>query len=243
MNDLLLIAAPAKGKKDHIMSLKEKLDAMRADKEEGRIFPPNVVAQMHKSTAELVASGQAERALKAGDLAPGFVLPDANGAPVSSRELLASGPLVLTFYRGIWCPYCNLDLQALEDVAPRIRALGATLAAVSQQTAPNSRKSQADNNLSFPIFTDRGGETGAAFGIRFRLQDDLVELYKRLKVDLAIINGEPSWTLPMPARYVIGQDGVIVYAEVNPDYTRRPEPDELLPVLECLLEHARPRTD
>ena len=220
------------------MSLRGKLDAMRADKEQGRLFPPDVVALMHKSTADLVATGQAARALKAGYVAPSFVLPDANGAIVPSQDLLAKGPLVLTFYRGVWCPYCNLDLQAIEDVAPRIRALGATLAAVSQQTAPNSRKSQADNKLSFPILTDKGGETGAAFGIRFRLPYDLAELYKRLKVDLSIINGEPSWTLPMPARYVIGQDGVIAYAEVNPDYTRRPEPDELLPVLEHLFEHA-----
>ncbi len=220
------------------MSLKEKLDAMRTAKDEGHIFPPDVVALMHKSTAELVASGQAERALKAGDLAPNFVLPDSNGTLVSSQDLLVKGPLVLTFYRGIWCPYCNLDLQAIEEVAPQIRALGATLVAVSQQTAPNSRKSRADNNLSFPILNDKGGETAAAFGIRFRLQDELIALYKRLKVDLSIINGEPSGTLPMPARYVIGQEGVIAYAEVNPDYTRRPEPDELLPVLERLLKHA-----
>jgi peroxiredoxin len=220
------------------MSLKEKLDAMRTDKEEGRIFPPDVVALMQKSTADLAASGQAERALKAGDLAPSFALPDANGALVSSQDLLAKGPLVLTFYRGVWCPYCNLDLQAIEEVAPRIRALGASLAAMSQQTAPNSRKSQVDNKLSFPILNDKRGETAAAFGIRFRLPDDLMELYKRLKVDLSVINGEPSWTLPMPARYVIGQDGVIAYAEINPDYTRRPEPDELLPVLERLLKQA-----
>jgi peroxiredoxin len=217
------------------MSLKEKLDALRAAKDEGRLFPPDVVALMHKSTADLVASGQAERALKAGDLAPSFVLPDADGTLVSSRDLLARGPLVLTFYRGVWCPYCNLDLKAIEEVAPRIRDLGATLASVSQQTASNSRKSQAANNLSFPILNDKGGETAAAFGIRFRLPDDLIELYKRLKVDLSMINGEPSRTLPMPARYVIGPDGVIAYAEVNPDYTRRPEPDELLPVLERLL--------
>ena len=220
------------------MSLKEKLDALRTEKDGGRVFPPDVVALMHKSTADLIASGQAERALRAGDRAPSFVLPDANGATVSSQELLAKGPLVLTFYRGVWCPYCNLDLQAIEEVAPRIRALGASLVAISQQTAPNSRKSQVDNKLSFPILVDKGGETGAAFGIRFRLPDDLAELYKRLKVDLATINGEPSFTLPMPARYVIGQDGVIAFAEVNPDYTRRPEPDELLPVLQQL--HRQP---
>jgi peroxiredoxin len=220
------------------MSLREKLDAMRIAKNEGRIFPPDVVALMHQSTAELVASGQAEQALKSGDQAPSFVLPNANGALVSSQDLLVKGPLVLTFYRGVWCPYCNLDLQAIEEVAPRIRALGATLAAVSQQTAPNSRRSQIENKLSFPILNDKGGETAAGFGIRFRLQDYLIELYKRLKVDLSTFNGEPSWTLPMPARYVIGQDGVIAYAEVNPDYTRRPEPDELLPVLEQLLKQA-----
>ena len=219
------------------MSLKEKLDALRTAKDEGRIFPPDVVAVMHKSTADLIASGQAERALKAGDPAPSFVLPDANGALVSSQDLLAKGSLVLTFYRGVWCPYCNLDLQAIEEIAPHIRALDATLVAVSQQTASNSRKSQADNKLSFPILNDQGGETAAAFGIRFGLPDELIELYKRLKVDLSTINGEPSWTLPMPARYVIDQEGVIAYAEVNPDYTRRPEPDELLPVLESLLKH------
>jgi peroxiredoxin len=238
MSDPLAVTAHAEKQRITIMSLKEKLDAMRAAKDEGRIFPPDVVALMHKSTAELAASGQAERALKAGDRAPSFVLPDANGVLVSSQDQLANGPLVLTFYRGVWCPYCNLDLKAIEEIAPRIRALGATLAAVSQQTAANSRKSQADNNLSFPILNDKGGETAAAFGIRFRLPDDLIELYKRLKVDLSTINGEPSGTLPMPARYVIGQDGVIAYAEVNPDYTRRPEPEELLPSLERLLKHA-----
>jgi peroxiredoxin len=220
------------------MSLKEKLDAMRTAKDQGRIFPPEVVALMHKSTAELAASGQAEQALKAGDPAPRFVLPATDGVRVSSQDLLAKGPLVLTFYRGVWCPYCNLDLKAIEEVAPRIRALGATLVAVSPQTASNSRRSQAANNLSYPILTDKGGETAAAFGIRFRLQDELIELYKRLKVDLSMINGEQSWTLPMPARYVIDREGVIAYAEVNPDYTRRPEPDELLPVLERLLKRA-----
>ena len=217
------------------MSLKEKLDALR-EQYEGSIFPPEVTALMHRATADLAASGQVERALKAGDIAPSFALPDANGAMVSSANLLAKGPLVLTFYRGVWCPYCNLDLKAIEEIAPQVRVLGASLAAVSQQTAPNSRKSQKDNNLSFQILSDEGGAVADAFGIRFRLPDDLITLYEGFKVDLPTINGEPSWTLPMPARYVIGQDGVIAYAEVNPDYTRRPEPSELLPTLERLLK-------
>jgi peroxiredoxin len=111
---------------------------------------------------------------------------------------------------------------------------GATLVAVSPQTAPNSRKSQRDNKLGFPILSDVNSEVADAFGIRFALPDYLVELYKSFKNDLPGFNNDPSWVLPMPARYVIGQDGIIAYAEVNPDYTHRPDPSELLPVLDRL---------
>jgi peroxiredoxin len=148
--------------------------------------------------------------------------------------LLAAGPLVLSFYRGVWCPYCNLELQALEATLPRFRELGASLVAISPQTAANSRKSLRQNGLSFPILSDAGNDVAAAFGLRFALPDYLVDLYKQLKNDLPAFNGDPGWTLPMPARYVIGRDGIIAYAEVNPDYTRRPEPESLLPVLERL---------
>ena len=219
------------------MSLQDKLDALR-NRYENEVFSPEINAVMHKATADLIASGQAGRALSAGAMAPSFVLPDSDGAQVSSKALLAQGPLVLTFYRGVWCPYCNLDLQAIEEIAPQVRALGASIVAVSPQTQPNSRKSRRDNHLSFPILSDHAGDLAASFGIRFRLPDPLIDLYRSFRNDLPLINGDDSWTLPMPARYVIGQDGVIAYAEVNPDYTRRPEPAELLPVLERLLKHA-----
>lgn len=106
--------------------------------------------------------------------------------------------------------------------------------AVSQQTAANSRKSQRNNRLGFPIVGDKGGELAAKFGIRWHLPEDLQAIHKQLGADLVAFNGEDSWTLPMPARYVIGQDGVIAYAEINPDYTRRPEPSDVLPVLDEL---------
>jgi peroxiredoxin len=189
---------------------------------------------MHRATAELIAGGQAGRARKAGDPAPEFTLSDPEGKPVSSRDLLAKGPLVISFYRGVWCPYCNLELQALEAAAPAIAARGASLVAISPQTPPNSRKSQRDNKLSFPILSDVKSEVANAFGIRFALPDYLVELYKSFKNDLPSFNNDPAWVLPMPARYVIGQDGIIAYAEVNPDYTHRPDPSELLPVLDRL---------
>ncbi len=215
------------------MSLQDKLDALKV-KFETSMAPPEVVAVMHRVTDELIASGQAERALKAGDRAPAFTLPDPEGKPLSSQDLLAKGPLVVTFYRGAWCPYCNLDLQALEEARLEIEGRGASLVAVSQQTAANSRKSQQSNNLGFPIVGDKGGELAAKFRIRWRLPEDLQMIYKQLGADLAAFNGEDSWTLPMPARYVIGRDGVIAYAEVNPDYTRRPEPSDVFLVLDRL---------
>jgi len=139
---------------------------------------------------------------------------------------------VVSFYRGVWCPYCNMELQALEAAKAEFDKYGATLVAISPQTAPNSRKSVRQNKLSFPILSDVKGKVGAAFGLRFNLPDYLIELYKQLKNDLPTFNDDPSWTLPMPARYVIGQDGVILYSEVNPDYTRRPEPEDMIPVLQ-----------
>jgi len=219
------------------MSLQDRLNALKADFEAGK-FPLIPTAQqldaMRRATEELIASGQAERALRAGDEAPDFTLKDPDGKIVSSRDLLAKGPLVVSFYRGVWCPYCNLELQALEAARPEIEARGANLVAISPQTAPNSRKSQRDNKLSFPILSDAKSEVANAFGIRFALPDYLVEIYQSFKNDLPTINDDPSWVLPMPARYVIGRDGMIVYAEINPDYTQRPDPSVLLPVLDRL---------
>ena len=215
------------------MSLQDKLDAFRT-KFETELAPPEVVAVMHRVTQDLIASGQAKRALQAGDRAPDFTLPDPDGKAVSLRHLLAHGPVVLTFYRGAWCPFCNLDLQALEEARPEIEARGASLIAISQQTAANSRKSQRTNKLGFPIVGDHGGELAAKFGLRWHLPEDLQAVHKQLGADLAAFNGEDSWTLPMPARYVVGQDGSIAYAEINADYTRRPEPSDVFPVLDRL---------
>ena len=215
------------------MALQDRLDAFKTDFETNKA-PASVVAIMHKATADLIASGQADRALKAGAAAPVFELPDAHGNLMRSADLLARGPLVITFYRGVWCPYCNMDLQALEDAADEIRALGASLVAISPQTAPNRRKSERENALSFPILSDHGNALADKFGLRFRLPDDLIAVYKGFGNDLTVGNGEPSWTLPMPARYVIDSNGVIAYAEVNADYTKRPDPSELFPVLRRL---------
>jgi peroxiredoxin len=216
------------------MSLQARLDAFRFDFEAGRPpynVPSSVIAVMRRATAELRASGLAGRAITAGQHAPEFTLADADGRIHDSAALLRRGPLVLSFYRGVWCPYCNMELEALQGVLPQIEAAGATLFAISPQTAVNSRKSIAKNGLGFPILVDPGNAVAAAFGLRFALPDYLVELYTSLKNDLPGFNGDASWTLPMPARFVVGQNGVVLYANVEPDYTRRPEPETVLPFL------------
>src|SRR6476620_4973183 len=130
------------------MSLQEKLDAFKADFKAGKPpfnAPPDIHPVMERATAELIASGQAGRAIKAGDRAPQFSLKDQDGNAVSSADLLAKGPLVVTFYRGVWCPYCNIELQALNEALPRIQSLGADVVAISPQTQVNSRKSVREN--------------------------------------------------------------------------------------------------
>jgi peroxiredoxin len=124
-----------------------------------------------------------------------------------------------------------MELEALQEALSAFRALGAQLVAISPQNAVNSRKSIRTNGLDFSILSDPGNETAAAFGLRFALPDYLVDLYRSLKNDLPAFNGDASWTLPMPGRFVVGQDGVIRYAEVNPEYTRHPEPSDMLAVL------------
>ena len=222
------------------MSLQATLDAFKADFRSGK--PPyNAAPEIHpimeRATAELIASGQATRAAKACDIAHTFSLRDGHGNWVSSLELLKKGPLVVSFYRGVWCPYCNFELQALEAALPMIRELGANLVSISPQLAASNQKSTRVNHLSFPILHDPNNLVAASFGLRYVLPSYLVDLYKSRKIDLPAFNGDDSWTLPMPSRYVIAPDRTIVYAEVNPDYTKRPEPEDLFPVLK---QYGRP---
>lgn len=215
------------------MTLQSKLDALKHEFETKKA-PPAVVEALHRAVNDLIASGAEEKALKIGDTAPTFSLPNPTGELVSSAELLAKGPLVVSFYRGVWCPYCNLDLQALEEARKAIEARGATIVAISQQTAANSRKSQRENNVEFAILGDKGGVVAEKFGVRWTLPDYLQVIHKKVGADITVFNDENSWTLPMPARFVISQNGIIEYAEVNADYTQRPEPSEVFSVLDRL---------
>lgn len=213
-------------------TLQHKLDEFKAKFKTQA--PAEAFEAFGRSTQELIDSGQADRTLKAGDMVPDFVLTDSDGNDVALKDLLTKGPVVMSFYRGVWCPYCNLELQSLEQVAADIRDRGATLIAISMQGAADSRKSQEDNKLSFPILTDQNGELANKLGIRWTLQDYVVPMHEGFGVELPRIHGDGQWNLPMPARYVVDTNGTIAYSEVNPDYTRRPEPADLFPVLDKL---------
>jgi len=214
------------------MLLDEKLRALR--NREATDTPDDVKNAVAIELKALISSGQAGRALKVGARAPMFVLPDTEGNTVSAEALLKEGPLVVTFYRGFWCPFCNADLQAVEAAAERIRGLGATLVAISPQTPANSRTSLQENKLSFPILSDKNCELADKFGIRWVPSEALEGVYRNFGTDVGAFNGDGSWALPMPARYVIAKDGTIAYAKINPNYTHRPEPGDVCPVLEKL---------
>jgi peroxiredoxin len=211
------------------MLLQDKLDALKA--ECLAKTPPKVTLVRQRAVATLATSGLAERAAHAGEQAPAFRLRDGHGRAFSSRESLRRGPIVLLFYRGRWCPYCNHELRAIEAASHDIRSLGASLVAVSQQTPDNSLETQRRNGLSFASLVDAGGSVAHAFGLRWKASDELRTVEEGCGTDLAAFNGELSWTLTMPARYVVTPGGTIEYADISVDYTRRGDPSELIPVL------------
>jgi peroxiredoxin len=190
---------------------------------------PERVALMEAATRDLKATGIEQRALHAGDAAPtGLVLPDATGRPVRLADLWQRSPLVLLFYRGGWCPYCNLELRAWQRKLPELQRLGASLVAVSPQTPDNSLSTAEKHELAFPVLSDSSLAASDAFGITFALPRELVDLYGSVGTELPVLNGNGQWALPLPATYVIGREGRIAFAHVEADYRERAEPDEVL---------------
>jgi peroxiredoxin len=214
------------------MTLKEELDAFRFSFMTKA--PPGIRDAMIRADMELVASGITDHALKAGDKSPDFRLPDARGGHLRLRDLLAKGPVVVSFYRGGWCPYCNLELRALEDALPAIQQLGAQLVAVSPQTPDESLSTAEKNQLAFAVLSDAGSVTAKAYGIAFDLAEELRPIYTRFGHALPNKNGDDSWVLPIPATYVIDTNGTIVLAFVDVDYRNRLEPAEIISALGCL---------
>ena len=195
-------------------------------------IPENVMDIILKASAELIAQNLEARALKKGDALPSFELTDALGEKRSSDQLLKSGHMVISFYRGGWCPYCHLELRALQKVLPEIKANNATLLAIFPELPNNSLTTQEQYELEFPVLSDLDNLVAKKFSLVFELDNKLVPLFKEnFNWDLAAINGTEKVELPIPATYVVDREGVIQFAFVQSDYTQRAEPERILEVL------------
>ncbi|OBQ55831.1 AhpC/TSA family protein [Tamlana sp. s12] len=174
-------------------------------------------------------------AIKVGQKAPSFNLPNAEGKSISLDALLEQGPVVVTFYRGSWCPYCNLQLRALQAKLDEIHALGATLVAISPQVPDGSLSKDEISNMDFTVLSDQDAKVAQQYGVAWEVPEFLAE-HMRVdrKLDLEKINNGNGNILPIPATFIIGQDGVVTWSYVNVDYRTRSEPDEIMEALKSL---------
>ncbi|HRW48127.1 MAG: AhpC/TSA family protein [Caldilineaceae bacterium] len=211
------------------MAVMTELVALEQERRAKR--PAELQAVMDQATDDLAASGMAGGFLQVGDVAPDFVLPDALGNAVALADLRAQGPVVLAFYRGAWCPYCNLEVQLLQQALPDIQALGATLVAISPQTPDNSLSLAEKHGLAFPVLSDAGNAVARRFGLVFTVPEALRAVYDKLGIDIPAHNGDGSFELPVPGTYVVGRDGTIAFAYANVDYTRRVAVRDILAAL------------
>lgn len=214
-------------------TLREQYEAINAQLGKMGITPDKIEI-MQRAKEELRKSGAMERVLKVGDEAPEFHLRSISGHMVDTQALLARGPLVINFYRGVWCPYCNAELAAMQAILPEITAAGATLIAISPQLEEHSQKAARQNKITFDVLMDPGNQVAAKYGLRFALPDYLRTLYQGFGIDLTQFNGDPSWTLPIASRWVIDQGGIIRSVDANADYTVRPEPSATVAFLKNL---------
>jgi peroxiredoxin len=222
-----------------------------------KYVPAEIQAVHARAVGELNASGIIDRSLKVGSAAPDFELTDQNGKAVRSSEILQGGPLVVCFFRGRWCPFCVGQMEAMNAIVADLQELGATLVGISPQTAHQSFLMADQHKLRFQLLSDSGNAVARQFGIVYRVPEYQQEVYRRAFVNLPFVNGDSSWELPVPAVFILGRkpeslhhrehpsaplragsgtqredtEAVVLYASANPNYTRRPEPSDVLEFL------------
>ncbi len=214
------------------MNLTEELNQLTQQIQQQ--LPDDAKATMSQAARDLVNSAIADRAVNVGDSAPNFSLPNAVGETVELQDLLKSGPVVISFYRGGWCPYCNLELRALQQALPQIRELGATLVTISPQTPDNSLSTAEKHNLEFEVLSDVGNQVAKQYRLVFELPASLRPIYEQMGIDLPAYNGDESFELPIPATYVVNADGKIARGFVDADYKNRLDPQEIVAALRGL---------
>jgi peroxiredoxin len=212
--------------------LQQQLDDMLAQARSQ--LPADLLKLLMSSIERLITSGAVEQALKERMQVPDFTLPDALGNSVTLSNLLKQGPVVITFYRGAWCPYCNLQLHAYQQILPQIQALGASLVAISPQTPDNSLMFTEKQALTFAVLSDVGNRVARQFGLVFTLDEAVRAVHRQMGADLPAYNGDDSWELPMPGTFLVDQTGAVRLAFVDPNYTRRLDPSIILTELKKL---------
>lgn len=194
------------------------------------ILPVEAFAILQQSIEEHRRTGEA-RGLTIGDLAPEFALKDAFGREVRLHQQLAKGPVVLTFYRGGWCPFCNRQLQAYQEIVPRMTELGAQLIAVSPQSPDNTLSQTEKEQLTFHVVSDTDGRVAALYRVLYEVSDALKSLYTSMGRNLGEYNGTDRWILPITATFVIDCNARVRFAHTDPNFMRRLEPQVIVRAL------------
>lgn len=197
-------------------------------------IPEATLNTLMSELQNLVAAGIAEKSIKQGSNFPDFDLPNADNATRSLKTLLSKGPLVVSFYRGAWCPYCNLEINALQSRLPDITAAGGQLVAISPQTPDKSVDQVSNSKLTFEVLSDIDNKLAKECGLVFTLPESLRPIYSAWEIDIPDHNGNDSFELPIPATYIIDTDGKIHYVFAEMDYTKRLEPDIIIEQLKRL---------
>ena len=213
------------------MSLNDELKQL--EQEILNSFEPDIKKQMVLENAKLFSSFVNKKPLKAGDKAPNILIRDNNLKNVFLDDLLREHNIVLSFFRGTWCPYCTHELLALAKINKFIENKGAKLIAISPELNDNHPPNIL-NSISFPLYTDLANKAANEFGLVFDLTPEFREIYHTLNIHLNKLNGENSWTLPIPATFIISKQGNIVSTYVNADYMQRMEPKDILNQLDLL---------
>jgi peroxiredoxin len=206
--------------------LQDQLDEITARTRD--LVQPERLAVGERAVEELFASGVEEKILPVGARAPEFVLKDANGKLVRSADLLAVGPLVIKFFRGRWCPYCMTELETWRDLYGKLREHGVLMVAIGPQIQRQSDFMAGQHGLPFPILTDTDNMVAEQFRLVYSVPEYHRAYYLSILVNIPFVNGEKSWRLPLPATYVVGREGQILFAEAHADFRVRPEPEEVL---------------
>jgi len=197
-----------------------------------KYVPAETQAVHAQAVAELKQRNLAANILPVGAKAPSFELQDDDGKIIRSSDLLAHGRLILCFIRGRWCPFCVGQMEAMNLIVSQIEQAGAILAAISPQTVKQSFFMHDQHKLRFPLLSDTDNKVARQFGLTYRVPAAQEAIYRRAFVNLPFTNGDDSWELPLPATFILDRDGTILYASANEDYTERPEPSDVIRVLQ-----------